>query len=84
MGEIRAVDHAASNGHKSHNPFKMVVGGVGAVAGGALHGVEAVAGGVGNLTQSAGKAVLGRDAEKGAAVYVSFRRAIYGPSVSNP
>ena len=58
------------------NPFKVVAGGVGAVAGGVAGGVGAVAGGVGNLTQAAGRAVLGNDAAKGAAVHVGWYIAL--------
>ena len=83
MPILKHVDHAHPNGHtegedvfadtkqRSHNPLRMVAGGVGTVAGGVVGGVGAVAGGVGNMTQAAGQAVLGRDAAKGANVYVS-------------
>ena len=94
MPTLNVIDHALPNGkkrepqightnaaeHKSGvpNPFKMVAGGVGAVAGGVAGGVGAVAGGVGNLTQAAGKAVLGNDAAKGAAVHVSCNVILLG------
>lgn len=64
MAEIKAVDHANEHDKKHFNPLKAATGGL-------THGVGAIAGGVGSLTQSAGRAVLGQDAQKGAAVYVS-------------